>query len=103
VSFAVEEGEMVAIVGTSGSGKSTLLNILGMLDTPSSGKYRLGGTDVQDLTMTTGLARATSGIGFVFQSFSCCIARPRKRTSSCRSSIAAMCPRGTGASARPRR
>ncbi|HUS32711.1 MAG TPA: ATP-binding cassette domain-containing protein, partial [Kofleriaceae bacterium] len=49
VSFTVHEGEMVAIVGTSGSGKSTLLNILGMLDTPSGGRYRLGGRDVQDL------------------------------------------------------
>src|SRR4051794_4584765 len=69
VSFAVEEGEMVAIVGTSGSGKSTLLNILGMLDTPSSGKYRLGGKDVQDLTDDDRARARNQRIGFVFQSF----------------------------------
>ena len=49
VSFAIERGEMVAIVGASGSGKSTLLHILGCLDTPSRGRYRLRGQDVQDL------------------------------------------------------
>ncbi len=69
VSFAVEAGEMVAIVGTSGSGKSTLLNILGCLDTPSSGRYRLNGHDVQDLS-DDDLAKARNQqIGFVFQSF----------------------------------
>jgi putative ABC transport system ATP-binding protein len=69
VSFAVEPGEMVAIVGTSGSGKSTLLNILGCLDTPSAGRYRLDGHDVQDLS-DDDLAKARNQqIGFVFQSF----------------------------------
>ncbi len=69
VSFAVTTGEMVAIVGSSGSGKSTLLNILGCLDTPSSGAYRLDGTDVQDLS-DDDLARARNRkIGFVFQNF----------------------------------
>jgi putative ABC transport system ATP-binding protein len=69
VSFAVEEGEMVAIVGTSGSGKSTLLNILGCLDTPSAGRYRLNGRDVQDLTDDDRARARNQQIGFVFQSF----------------------------------
>ena len=69
VSFAVGAGEMVAIVGSSGSGKSTLLNILGCLDTPSSGKYVLDGTDVQDLADDDRARVRNRKIGFVFQSF----------------------------------
>jgi len=69
VSFAVEQGEMVAIVGSSGSGKSTLLNILGCLDTPSTGAYRLDGTDVQDLSDDDRARARNRKIGFVFQSF----------------------------------
>jgi putative ABC transport system ATP-binding protein len=69
VGFVVEAGEMVAIVGTSGSGKSTLLNILGCLDTPSRGQYRLGGHDVQDLSDDDRARARNRQIGFVFQSF----------------------------------
>jgi len=69
VSFAVEAGEMVAIVGSSGSGKSTLLNILGCLDTPSRGQYRLGGRDVQGLSDDDRARARNRDIGFVFQSF----------------------------------
>ncbi|MEO8700007.1 MAG: ABC transporter ATP-binding protein [Kofleriaceae bacterium] len=69
VSFAVHAGEMLAIVGSSGSGKSTLLNILGCLDTPSSGQYRLDGTDVQDLSDDARAYARNRKIGFVFQSF----------------------------------
>ena len=69
VSFSVQSGEMVAIVGTSGSGKSTLLNILGCLDTPSRGQYRLGGRDVQDLSDDDRARVRNRQIGFVFQSF----------------------------------
>jgi putative ABC transport system ATP-binding protein len=69
VSFSIGAGEMVAIVGTSGSGKSTLLNILGCLDRPSSGSYRLDGRDVQDLTDDERSAVRSEQIGFVFQSF----------------------------------
>lgn len=69
VSFAVERGEMVAIVGSSGSGKSTLLNILGCLDTPSSGRYQLAGKDVQELGDDARAHVRNHLIGFVFQSF----------------------------------
>ncbi len=69
IGFRVEHGEMVAIVGTSGSGKSTLLNILGCLDTPSSGQYRLGGRDVQGLSDDDRARARNRQIGFVFQSF----------------------------------
>jgi len=69
VSFAIDKGEMVAIVGSSGSGKSTLLNILGCLDTPSRGNYRLAGRDVQGLSDDDLAAVRNRQIGFVFQSF----------------------------------
>src|SRR6478735_7378671 len=69
VSFAIDKGEMVAIVGSSGSGKSTLLNILGCLDTPSRGNYRLAGRDVQGLADDDLAAVRNRQIGFVFQSF----------------------------------
>jgi putative ABC transport system ATP-binding protein len=69
VSFSVQTGEMVAIVGSSGSGKSTLLNILGCLDTPSRGQYRLDGKDVQDLSDDDRARARNRKIGFVFQSF----------------------------------
>jgi len=69
VSFGINEGEMVAIIGSSGSGKSTLMNILGCLDSPSSGKYMLDGQDVSKLS-SNALARIRNRkIGFVFQSF----------------------------------
>jgi putative ABC transport system ATP-binding protein len=69
VSFAIDKGEMVAIIGTSGSGKSTLLNILGCLDTPSSGTYRLAGRDVQGLSDDERAYVRNRQLGFVFQSF----------------------------------
>ena len=65
----IDEGEFVAVVGPSGSGKSTFLNMLGLLDTPTAGTYRLGGVDTSLLgeDARTGLRGAR--IGFVFQSF----------------------------------
>jgi putative ABC transport system ATP-binding protein len=69
VSLAIRQGEFVAIMGPSGSGKSTLMNLLGLLDTPTSGQYLIDGIDVSTL-VDDELAEARSrSIGFVFQSF----------------------------------
>ena len=69
VNFSVAQGEMVAILGASGSGKSTLMNLLGCLDIPDGGTYRLAGQAVE--RMTEGQLSAVRGrtVGFVFQGF----------------------------------
>ncbi|MGE5141777.1 MAG: ABC transporter ATP-binding protein [Rudaea sp.] len=69
VSFTVDRGEMVAIMGPSGSGKSTLMNIIGCLDTPTSGLYLLDGIDVSKLNDDQQADIRNKKIGFVFQSF----------------------------------
>jgi putative ABC transport system ATP-binding protein len=69
LSFEIKQGEFVAIVGQSGSGKSTLMNMLGCLDTPSSGKYILDGKFVSDMTENELAEVRNKTIGFIFQSF----------------------------------
>ena len=69
VDFTVHCGEMVAILGPSGSGKSTLMNLLGCLDTPDGGTYRLAGQAVEGMTESRLSRLRTQTVGFVFQGF----------------------------------
>lgn len=69
VSLSIYSGEFIAVMGSSGSGKSTLMNILGCLDTPTSGKYSLDGVAVEDLNRTELADLRNTKLGFVFQGF----------------------------------
>ena len=69
VSVSIDEGEFVAIIGQSGSGKSTLMNMLGCLDVPSSGLYRLHGQDVSVMDDNELSDIRNREIGFIFQGF----------------------------------
>ena len=69
ISLKIEKGEFVSIMGPSGSGKSTLMNIIGCLDTPTAGEYRLDGEKVAGLTFDQLAAARNRKIGFVFQNF----------------------------------
>jgi len=69
VTLSIEAGESVAVMGASGSGKSTFMNVLGCLDRPTSGSFRLGGREVADASADERAELRSSEIGFVFQSF----------------------------------
>ena len=69
INLSVDEGEFISIMGPSGSGKTTLMNIIGCLDTPTNGTYRLNGRSVSDLTEDELANIRNEEIGFVFQSF----------------------------------
>jgi putative ABC transport system ATP-binding protein len=69
VSLTIKRGEFVAIMGPSGSGKSTLMNLIGCLDTPSSGSYQLDGTEVAALSENDLSAVRAAKLGFVFQQY----------------------------------
>jgi putative ABC transport system ATP-binding protein len=69
VSFQIEKGEFVAIVGPSGSGKSTLMNVIGLIDVPDSGSYKLNGTEIAELGIDELAELRNKEIGFVFQQF----------------------------------
>lgn len=69
ISFAIQEGEFVSIMGTSGSGKSTLLNILGCLDRPSAGDYIIDGVSIKELSKNELSTLRNRKIGFVFQNY----------------------------------
>ncbi|MEH6764488.1 MAG: ABC transporter ATP-binding protein [Aequorivita antarctica] len=69
IDLDIERGEYVALMGPSGSGKSTLMNLLGCLDTPTSGSYELNGSDVSNMTDDELAEIRNKEIGFVFQTF----------------------------------
>ncbi len=69
VDLTIAEGEFVAIMGPSGSGKSTVMNIIGCLDTPTSGEYRFGGVPVSGLTRDQRAVLRRNYLGFIFQGF----------------------------------
>jgi putative ABC transport system ATP-binding protein len=79
VSMTIDEGEYVAIMGPSGSGKSTLMHILGCLDVPSGGTYRLAGEDVSGMTEAALASVRNRRIGFVFQQFNLLASMPAWR------------------------
>jgi putative ABC transport system ATP-binding protein len=69
VTLQIERGEFVAVVGSSGSGKSTLMNVLGLLDRPDEGQYRIDGQDVARLDVNEQARFRNKRVGFVFQAF----------------------------------
>ncbi|MFC2068797.1 ABC transporter ATP-binding protein [Chloroflexota bacterium] len=69
INLTINQGEMVSIIGASGSGKSTLMNIMGFLDTPTTGKYILDGIDVSQLNDNQLAEMRNQKIGFVFQTY----------------------------------
>ena len=102
VSFDVQRGEYLAIIGPSGSGKSTLMNLIGCLDTPSQGRYWINSKLVSAMEDDELARIRNQEIGFVFRRSTSWRAPPRCTTSSCRSSTRASRP-PSGTSARRRR
>ena len=92
VSLEIPQGQFVALMGTSGSGKSTMLNILGCLDRPTSGVYRLDGVDVSTFSPAQRAEHPNQKIGFIFQSFNLLPRTSVGKTSKPRCCIPA-CPR----------
>lgn len=82
--LTIQRGEFVAIMGSSGSGKSTLMNILGCLDQPTKGQYRLNGTEVGHLQSGRLAEIRNRQIGFVFRALISLPAPARWKTPSCR-------------------
>ena len=89
VDLAIAQGEFVAIVGASGSGKSTLMNILGCLDRPTRGTYRLAGLEVGDRKGDSRAIVRNRVIGFIFQGFNLL-----SRTTALAGSVGSGCPSG---------
>ena len=85
VTLQIRRNEYLAIMGPSGSGKSTLMNMLGCLDTPSSGRYEFNGKDVSELNGDELAEIRNREIGFVFQTLTSSPALPAFAMSSCRS------------------
>jgi putative ABC transport system ATP-binding protein len=79
VSLTIHQGEYVAIIGASGSGKSTLMNMIGLLDRPSSGSYRIGGVEASQLSTDRMADLRNREIGFVFQRFNLLARTPARR------------------------
>ena len=84
ISFTINEGEFVTIMGTSGSGKSTLLNTLGCLDTPSSGEYLLDGIPVRTMSKNERAILRNQRSGLFFKVTTCWLKLLRLKTWSCR-------------------
>jgi hypothetical protein len=102
ISLEIERGDFVAIMGSSGSGKTTLMNILGCLDMPSTGEYRIDGVNVRSMDEDDLSDLRNRKIGFVFQSFNLVPRTSRSPTSSCRSPTRGCRARSVAAAPPPR-